>query len=288
MDRDISSFMGLPTEILQQIVDYAEHRDIESLSLSCRLLRDLAKTKLAQHRVLQRRFLKVEIGYYQWRNPRGQHPIQLLDVILDDPPIALYPTQIIIGDCYHHQDRIEMIKDPGFLRQDPYEQTHKDGFGTQVYQAVESYCFHTPRCQKSCHSIPWDFFAERILAHHLSPTLALLLALLANLEILVFEGLQSRPHRILKVVSDIVNSNYELPRYVFRNSIQRSCRLLVSKDYVTGLAECVIRLGLAINIHALIRNILLQASSLISRYDLIPYLYHSYTNFFGRVVLSNP
>ena len=221
MNRDISLFMGLPIEILQQVVNYAEHRDIESLSLSCRLLRDIAKTKMAQDRVLKRQFSKVESDYHRWKNPRGQHPIQLLDVILDDPTIALYPTQMIIGDCYQQQDNIEMIKDPGFLRQDAYEQTHKDGFDTQVYQAVESYCFHTPRCQRSCLSIPWDFLVERILAHHQSPTLALLLTLLANLEILAFVDLQSRPHRILKVVSDIIDSNYAMPRYVFHNSMER-------------------------------------------------------------------
>ena len=224
MNRDISVFMGLPIEILQQVVNYAEHRDIESLSLSCRLLRDIAKTKLAQHRVLQRQFSTFEIDYHPWKNPRGKHPIQLLDVILDDPTIALYPTQMIIGDCYHQQDNIEIINDPGLLRQGPYAQTHKDGFDTQVYQAVESYCFHTPRCQRSCLSIPWDFFVERILAHHQSPTLALLLTLLANLEILAFVGLQGRTHRILKVFSDIIDSNYEMPRYVFHNSMD-SCHV---------------------------------------------------------------
>ena len=221
MDPTVSLFMGLPIEILQQIVNYVEHRDIESVSLSCRLLRDIAKTQLARHRVLEKEYSQVESDYDYRKSPPGQHPIQLLETVLDEPVIALYPLQITIGDCYQRQDDIDTIKDADLLRHDRYKQTHGDEFGSQVYQAVENYCFHTPHCQKSCLSIPWDFFAERILAHHQSPTLALLLRLLVNLEVLTFVGTQDRPLQILRVVSNIVDLNHELPRYVFRDSMQK-------------------------------------------------------------------
>ena len=221
MDHDVSLFMELPIEILQQIINYVEHRDIESVSLSCRLLRDLAKTKMARHRVLERQFSEVDNDYKHWESPSGQHPIQLLEIILDDPIIALYPSQITVGDCYHQQDDIDMIKDAGSLRPDHYKQTHGDDFGPQVYQAVENYCFHTPRCQRSCYLIPWDLFAERILAHHQSPTLALLLTLLVNLETLTFVGSQDRSLQIMKVISEIIDLSQSLPRYGFHNSMER-------------------------------------------------------------------
>lgn len=56
------TFLGLPNEILLEIVKTLEFKDIESVTLSCKHIRELAPEILDRHLSRKRRFTTVAVG----------------------------------------------------------------------------------------------------------------------------------------------------------------------------------------------------------------------------------
>lgn len=62
------TFLGFPNEILLNIVKNLQFEDIESVTLSCTHIRELALEILNQHLSRKRRFTTVAIGQIEVRN----------------------------------------------------------------------------------------------------------------------------------------------------------------------------------------------------------------------------
>lgn len=61
----MQTFLGLPNEILLNIVENIQFEDIESVTLSCKQIRNLAPKILDQHLSRKLRFETVAIGQIQ-------------------------------------------------------------------------------------------------------------------------------------------------------------------------------------------------------------------------------
>lgn len=164
---------------------------------------------------IEENLLNTSVGWINLRRVTSEHPTELLERILKDSIIALYPRTLTIGDCPHDQDEVNFDRDGGILKSDNYRLKSGYPLGHNVHGVVERFCYHTPRCIKCCVSVPWDLFTERILAHHKGPTAALLLILLNNLEVVDFESFWRSPMPFLKIISEIIGLSCENPRYVF-------------------------------------------------------------------------
>ena len=195
-DRPI--LLGLPTEILQEVIAYLNYLDIESITLSCRQLFDVAESRLIEHRKLKQQFSKYTCGNTDEGLFDGcdEHPARLLVAILDDPRLAAYNTRLAIGDCSHPQDGTNVVvqsPQDSNIRLDSYALK----FGRVLDERIDRLMQHYNQIfgpQSTLHL--WDHLLMRILALHQGPILALLLTMLPNLNTIAFVEENLRPRHI--------------------------------------------------------------------------------------------
>lgn len=89
--------LDLPNEVLLQIIGNTNVEDIESFSSCNKRIRSLFEPALQLHMKRKIKYSKTELGCSQTQiNP---HAVTLLRDVLESPAIALYPRNVVIGEC---------------------------------------------------------------------------------------------------------------------------------------------------------------------------------------------
>lgn len=200
-------FFALPVEILQLIINYLQPNAVEGFTLSCRYFHALAANKLIKHRKLKGQFSQVVLEQAAPYSEIGRHPGEILEGILVDADIALYPTHLTIGNSSHQNDARYSRDNSSDLA---------DQLSSRVHQAVDGFCYHFPRCEERCASLPWTIFIERIISYQKGPITVLLLSLLENLEVIKFVCWRRELAPVLEIILDIVRLSFEKPRYAYQ------------------------------------------------------------------------
>lgn len=80
------SLLGLPNELVLMILDFTLPESIETATILCKRLYGLGKPLLQKHRTFRAQFHSIAIA----ENEGCFHPLQLIDLVLDQPDVALY------------------------------------------------------------------------------------------------------------------------------------------------------------------------------------------------------
>ena len=183
----MSYLLYLPVEILQQIIKNADHTDVESITLSCKHLHNVGKSRLVAHRELKERYGRFTCGdpMKSWNDPGwGEHPARLLDMILGEPKIADYVTWLDLRDCYHlHNDPNIFLTPNGQIQAYPYASDTESSLDKRI-EGVEEHL--KDYLGQSLNIGMWDDFRKRVLALRKGSILALLLIVLPNLSTISF------------------------------------------------------------------------------------------------------
>ena len=187
--RKMPRLLYLPVEILQQVIEHANHSDVESLTLACKHLYDVGKSRLIAHRKLKERYGKITCGdpMKHWNDAGwGEHPARLLDMILDEPKIADYITRLELRDCSH------LHNDPNiFLTPNGQIQAHAYASGAErsLDEQIESVAAHVKNyLGRQLAVAMWNDFKNRVPTLRKGSVLALLLIVLPNLNTISFSG----------------------------------------------------------------------------------------------------
>lgn len=91
--------LSLPNEILSDIIKTVHPDEIESFSLSCRLIHSLSKDVLREHAAKKQKYFKLNLALSgeTLDNPIGIHPVFMLRDILQNDRVAFYPIELVIG-----------------------------------------------------------------------------------------------------------------------------------------------------------------------------------------------
>lgn len=101
----MASLLGLPNEILNQIIDDVPPDDIENFAATCQRLRDLAAAALMIHCERKRKYTDLNFfACYRHAGAAENHPIMLFDEIYKDNKVASYPKSLGILCCDKYDD----------------------------------------------------------------------------------------------------------------------------------------------------------------------------------------
>ena len=225
------SLLFLPVEIIQQIMRYLYHSDIENITLSCNYLFDVLRPSLEQHRSLKRRFSKISCGAFGGICTWIPHPADMLLECLSYEPISLYPTDLRIGDCSHRQD-FQSLEARGITPEpDPYASASGCKIREQyehLQRLISILSSQTDRIGRK-----WDLVFERILAYHKGPIMALLLKMLPNIQYLSYEDHRwGHASPLLSFIQEIAVANHTNPNAVHPLSRLHTLNFPTSKPYL--------------------------------------------------------
>lgn len=88
------TFLGLPNELLLQVIDWTDPDDLESLSACCKQIHLLAEGRIKQHKTFKDRYTTITFDDADSKDRTVIHPFVLLESVLLEPRIAHYPSVI--------------------------------------------------------------------------------------------------------------------------------------------------------------------------------------------------
>lgn len=99
-DDKMLGLLGLPNEILSNIIKTVRPDEIESFSQSCRLIHSLSKDVLKEHAANKKKYSKLTLSAVvaspKIKNPKAIHPVFMLRDILQNDRVAFYPVEVVI------------------------------------------------------------------------------------------------------------------------------------------------------------------------------------------------
>ena len=90
--------LDLANETLLQIISHTQVEDIESFSSCNKHMRWLFGSVLQLHMERKKKYSKIKFGR-AYSHERSPHAVTLLRDVLENPAIARYPTEVIMGHC---------------------------------------------------------------------------------------------------------------------------------------------------------------------------------------------
>ncbi|KAF6232930.1 hypothetical protein HO173_008893 [Letharia columbiana] len=90
----MATILGLPNELLSQVVDLTDPDDLESLSACCKRIHGSAEKRIKQHRNFKDKYTTITFDDAAPEDQTVIHPFVLLQDVLLEPRIAHYPGVI--------------------------------------------------------------------------------------------------------------------------------------------------------------------------------------------------
>ena len=193
----MSQLSSLPQELLLQIIETLLPADLENFCQCSQLLREIGDDALRRHKIMKAHYRKIYFGELSyWGHPSRdyEHLVQILRRILKTHRYALYPEELVFGDC---GNVLLVGRDPSEVVR-AFETTNEIENDVLALRCASYFSGkHTPK----------DWYESKVRGGGDNiPCVALALSLLPNLRSIVLRSEKADEPEVKKLVTAIVKA----------------------------------------------------------------------------------